>query len=381
MSQARYMKVISNTMNVVFLDFQAAYQELKDELHAASDRVLSSGWYLLGAEIEAFEAEYAAYVGAKHCIGMGNGLDALHLCLRAMGIKAGDEVIVPGFTFIATWLAVSYAGATPVPVECDARTYNLDPARIEAAITPRTRAIVPVHLYGQPADMNPILEIAQKHGLKVLEDAAQAHGARYRGQRVGASQTAAWSFYPGKNLGALGDAGAVTTNDDDLAAQLRKLRNYGSQVKYVHEMQGANSRMDEIQAAILRVKLKHLDAWTQRRTQVAQLYLQELSDSSLVLPYVPSWCEAVWHLFVVRSSRRDALQEHLKRAGIATLIHYPQPSHLQDAYRELGLPKGSLPIAESISGEVLSLPMGPHLSHDGVRYVAHNIRDWERGNS
>jgi dTDP-4-amino-4,6-dideoxygalactose transaminase len=363
-------------MRVPFLDVGATYVELKDELDAAVSRVLSSGWYLLGAEIAAFEEEFAAHVGVKHCIGVGNGLDALHLALRAMNVGSGDEVIVPSNTYIATWLAVNYAGATPVPVEPDLRTYNLDPALIEAAITPRTRAILPVHLYGQPANMDPICEIAQRYGLWVLEDSAQAQGARYRGRRVGSiGHAAGWSFYPAKNLGAFGDAGAVTTNDDGLADRLRELRNYGSKVKYVNEERGFNSRLDEIQAAVLRVKLRHLDSWNDRRRRIAAQYLDLLHQTDLVLPWVETWADPVWHLFVVRSQQRDQLMRRLQEAGIGVLIHYPIPPHLQAAYRDLDRPRGSFPVSEMIHQEVLSLPIGPHLDEAQAASVVATLKE------
>lgn len=348
---------------VSFLDLGATYRELKTEIDAAVARVLDSGWYLLGAELEAFEAEYAAYTGARHCIGVGNGLDALHLTLLAMGIGLGDEVLVPSNTYIATWLAVSQTGAIPVPVEPNERTYNIDPQRIEAAITSRTRAILPVHLYGQPADMAPILACAEKHGLKVLADGAQAHGARYHGETIGGlGDATTWSFYPGKNLGAFGDAGAVTTDDAELAERIRVLRNYGSKVKYVNEVQGYNSRLDEMQAAILRVKLRHMDIWNARRARIAATYSEALSECGLVLPVVPDGINPVWHLYVVRHPDRDALQRGLQTRGVQTLIHYPIPPHLQQAYEELGWSAGSFPRAESIANSVLSLPIGPHLS-------------------
>ena len=363
-------------MRVPFLDVGATYVELKEELDAAVSRVLSSGWYLLGAEIAAFEEEFAAHVGVKHCIGVGNGLDALHLALRAMNVGSGDEVIVPSNTYIATWLAVSYAGATPVPVEPDLRTYNLDPALIEAAITPRTRAILPVHLYGQPANMDPICEIAQRYGLWVLEDAAQAQGARYRGRRVGGiGHAAGWSFYPAKNLGAFGDAGAVTTNDDGLADRLRELRNYGSKVKYVNEERGFNSRLDEIQAAVLRVKLRHLDSWNDRRRRIAAQYLDLLHQTDLVLPWVETWADPAWHLFVVRSQQRDHLMRRLQEAGIGVQIHYPIPPHLQAAYRDLDRPRGSFPVAEIIHQEALSLPIGPHLDEAQAASVVATLKE------
>ncbi len=368
-------------MKVPFLDVRASYDEIASELDAAVQRVMASGWYLLGDEIAAFEQEYAAYVGANSCVGLGNGLEALHLSLRALGVGAGDEVIVPSNTYIATWLAVSYAGATPVPVEPDPATYNIDPALIEAAITPRTKVILPVHLYGQPADLDPICEIARRHGLRVLDDAAQVHGARYRGQRVGAqADITAWSFYPGKNLGAAGDAGAITTNDPELADQIRVLRNYGSRVKYVNEVKGYNSRLDEIQAAVLRVKLGHLDEWNARRSRIAARYLAELEDANVVLPQVPAWADPAWHVFVVRSYDRDGLQQHLTAAEIGTVIHYPTPPHLQAAYSELQQPVGTYPISEAIHREVISLPIGPQMTDEQVTATIAAVRDFaDRG--
>ena len=333
-------------------------------------RVLNSGHYLLGEEIGAFESEFAEYLHVKHCVAVGNGLDALHMALRALGVGQGDEVLVPSNTYIATWLAVSYAGGVPVPVEPDERTYNINPDRVEAAVTERTRAIIPVHLYGQPANMDPIIEIARKHKLWVLDDAAQAHGACYKGKRVGGlADVTGWSFYPGKNLGAFGDGGAVTTNNEELADRIRVLRNYGSRTKYFNEVQGFNSRLDEIQAAVLRVKLRRLDEWNERRLRIAALYGRELKDAGLILPYVPEWAEPVYHLYVVRNKQRVALQQHLKRLGVSTLIHYPVPPHLQQAYRELGLSEGALPISERIHQQVLSLPMGPHLTEEQAASV------------
>lgn len=364
-----------NSVTIPFLDLKAAYTELRGEIDAAVARVLDSGWYILGAEVEAFEQEYAAYTGAAHCVGLANGLDALHLGLRALDIGPGDEVIVPSNTYIASWLAVSQCGAMPVPVEPDAQTYNLDPARIEAAITPRTRAIMPVHLYGQPADLDPILDIARRHGLRVIEDAAQAHGARYRGRRLGAhGDLVAWSFYPGKNLGAFGDAGAVTTNDAALDQRLRVLRNYGSRVKYVNDEAGWNSRLDPLQAAALRVKLKHLDAWNQRRHALATAYGEALAGLPLALPQVPDWAEPAWHLYVVQTGNRESLQQRLAAAGIGSLIHYPIPPHRQQAYADAGIVAGSLPIAESMAERVLSLPMGPQLPIEAVAHIAAALR-------
>ena len=357
-------------MRVPFLDLRADLDEIGAELEAATLRVVRSGWYLLGDELTAFEREFAAYTGARHCVGLANGLEALHLGLLALGVGPGDEVIVPSNTYIATWLAIGYVGATIVPVEPDEATYNLDPARIEPAITPRTKVILPVHLYGQACDMDPILDIARRHGLRVLEDAAQAQGATYRGRRVGAlGDLTAWSFYPSKNLGALGDAGGVTTDDDALADKLRVLRNYGSRVKYVNEVRGFNSRLDEIQAAVLRVKLRHLDTWNDRRRRIAERYLAELGTSGLVLPQSADPDGHIWHVFVVRHPDRDAFQRRLAAAGIATQIHYPTPPHLQDAYRDLGWGAGTFPISEAIHREVLSLPIGPQMSDEQVDAV------------
>lgn len=352
------------------LDMASPYLELKAEIDASIARVLASGWFVLGPEVETFEAAFAQYCGASDCVGVGNGLDALHLALRAMDIGPGDEVIVPSNTYIATWLAVSQVGAVPVPVEPVEETFNLDPALIEAAITPRTRAILPVHLYGQPADLDPILSIARRHSLRVLEDAAQAHGARYKGQRVGAHGDAvAWSFYPTKNLGALGDGGAVTTNDPEIARRLRLLRNYGARSKYVNDIQGYNSRLDPIQAAVLGVKLAHLDAWNERRKSLASHYQSALANTDLVLPVAPNWADPVWHLYVVRSSRRDALQAHLAANGVATLIHYPLPPHRQGAYASAFHSPEAYPIANAMADEVLSLPMGPHLTEQQVNQI------------
>jgi dTDP-4-amino-4,6-dideoxygalactose transaminase len=359
---------------IKFLDLKSPYLELKTEINAAVARVLDSGWYIGGPEVEAFEAEYAQYCGAAHAVGVANGLDALHLALRAMDVGPGDEVIVPSNTYIATWLAVSQCGAFPVPVEPDQRTYNIDPSRIEAAITPRTKVILPVHLYGQPADLDPILALARKYRLQVLEDGAQAHGARYKGRRIGAHGDAvAWSFYPGKNLGAMGDAGAVTTDDPKIADRIRVLRNYGSRVKYVNEVQGYNSRLDPIQAAVLRVKLHWLDEWNARRKVIADQYQAELKGFGLILPHVPDWADPVWHLYVVRHPKRDDIQHTLADAGISTLIHYPIPPHLQDAYTESGWDMTSFPMAKIMADEILSLPMGPHLRRHDAESVASTL--------
>jgi dTDP-4-amino-4,6-dideoxygalactose transaminase len=357
---------------IPFLDLGAAYRELKPEIDAAVARVLESGWYILGPEVEAFEAEWAAYCEANHAVGVANGLDALILALRALDVGPGDEVLVPSNTYIATWLAVTATGARPVPVEPDPATHNMDPQRIAPAITSATKAILPVHLYGQPADLDPILALARRHGLAVVEDAAQAHGARYKGRRIGAhGDIVCWSFYPGKNLGALGDGGAVTTGNADLADRIRVLRNYGSRVKYVNEVEGVNSRLDPLQAAVLRVKLAHLDEWNARRRQIAALYDEGLRASGLALPHVPNWAEPVWHLYVVRAADRDGLQKRLAAAGIGTLIHYPIPPHMQAAYAGLGLAPDALPVARHLAGEVLSLPIGPQLSKAEGEAVTH----------
>jgi dTDP-4-amino-4,6-dideoxygalactose transaminase len=363
---------------IPFLDIGAGYRELQGELDAAYRRVMAGGWFILGEEVAAFEAEFAAYCGVAHCVAVGNGLDALHLALRALGVGPGDEVIVPGNTYIATWLAVTYAGATPVAVEPDPDTFNLDPARAAVAITPRTKVVLPVHLYGQTADMDPICAVARANGLKVVEDAAQAHGARYKGQRAGGlGDCACFSFYPGKNLGCYGDGGAVTTDDADLAERLRLFRNYGARRKYQHEIAGVNSRLDELQAAFLRVKLPHLDEWNRRRARVAAGYREALADvPDLVLPAVPTWADPAWHQFVVRHGRRDNLQQHLTAAGVGTLVHYPTPPHRSRAYAGGGFRTGPLPRSDRLAAEVLSLPIGPHLREDQVLKVCDAVRTY-----
>lgn len=362
--------------NIPFLDLGAAYRELKAEVDAAVHRVLESGWYILGPEVEAFEADWADYCGTAHAVGLANGLDALILALRALDIGPGDEVIVPSNTYIATWLAVSAVGARPVPVEPDPATHNIDPDRIEAALSPATKVLLPVHLYGQPVDLDPILALARKHGLAVVEDAAQAHGARYRGRRVGGhGDIVCWSFYPGKNLGALGDGGAITTNRADLADRIRLLRNYGSREKYVNEAQGVNSRLDPIQAAVLRAKLPFLDEWTERRRSIAAVFTQELKSTNLILPHVPDWAHPAWHLYVVRSPDRDALQKRLNGVGVGTLIHYPIPPHMQAAYADHRFAPGDLPLARQLAGEVLSLPIGPQMPSSVAASVSSLVRD------
>lgn len=360
---------------VPFLELAAQHAELADELADAYRRVLASGRFILGAELEQFEAEFAAYCGARHCVGVSNGLDALHLILRAAGIGPGDEVLVPSNTFIATWLAVSYAGAAPVPVEPDPATYNITADGVLAALSPRTRAIIAVHLYGQTADMNSLQRLATAHGLLLVEDAAQAHGARLRGKRAGSlGEAAAFSFYPGKNLGALGDAGAVLTSDGALADRVRRLRNYGSGRKYHHEVTGFNARLDELQAAFLRAKLPRLEAWNARRREVAARYAESLATTGLELPQAAPGCDPAWHLFVVRCAQRDRLQAELGARGVETQVHYPVPPHRSGAYRER-FARVSLPLAERLAGEVLSLPMGPAMSDLQIARVAQAAHD------
>jgi len=362
-------------MKVSFLDLGASYREIQGEVDEAVLRVLRSGRYIGGAEVESFEEEYAAFVGAKACVGVANGLNALQLALGALGVGPGDEVIVPSHTFIATWLAVTQCSATPVPVEPDARTYNIDVARIEDSITERTKVIIPVHLYGQAADLDEVLAIASRYGLRVLEDAAQAHGARYKGKRLGGhGDLVAWSFYPGKNLGAFGDAGAVTTNDSQLAEYLRMSRNYGSRERYANEVRGYNSRLDPAQAAALRVKLKHLLDWNERRAAIAARYDEELQGLGLTLPYVRSWADPVWHLYCVRHPQRDWLRGMLAEMGVETLIHYPIPPHLQRAYLDMGFGKGAFPIAERMADELISVPIGPAMSASETNHVIAALR-------
>lgn len=352
---------------IPFLDLKQAYMELQEELESAVLKSLRSGWYIGGSDVEGFEFAFAEYTETAYCVGVANGLDAIHLALRAMDIGDGDEVIVPSNTYIATWLAVSQCGATPVPVEPDEVTHNIDPLKIQAAITERTKAIIPVHLYGQPANIDPILAIARKYRLRVIEDAAQAHGARYKGKRIGGhSDVVAWSFYPGKNLGALGDGGAITTNNQEIADKVKMLRNYGSKIKYVNEMRGYNSRLDPVQASVLSVKLKYLDEWNQRRRVIADLYSRELLETTLQLPHVPEWAEPVWHLYVVQHKNRDCFQKKLEELGIHTLIHYPIPPHKQKAYSGIDRSLENLPIAEALANQVISLPIGPHLSLDDL---------------
>lgn len=363
-------------MRVPFLDLGASYRELQAEIEDAVLRSLRSGWYIGGAEVESFENAYAAFTQSSHCVGLANGLDALRLALKALDVKPGDEVIVPSNTFIATWLAVSDCGAIPVPVEPDPFTYNIDCNQIEIAITSRTRVIIPVHLYGQPADMDAVLSVARKYDLRVLEDAAQAQGARYKGRPIGShGDLVAWSFYPGKNLGAVGDAGAITTNDAALADRVRILRNYGSRQRYINDVQGYNSRLDPLQAAVLGVKLAYLAEWNQRRANVATLYTEAFAGAGLVLPNAPNWAEPAWHLYCVRHTQRDKLRRLLEDRGVETLVHYPIPPHLQGAYTGLGYGRGAFPLSELMADSLISLPLGPAMTGEQVSHVINSVLD------
>lgn len=357
-------------MNVPFLDLGATYLELQTEIDEAIQRVLNSGSYIGGAEVEAFENAFADFCGADHVVGVANGLDALKLALLALDVGPGDEVIVPSHTFIATWLAVSQCGATPIPIEPKAGDFNIDPQQVAARITSKTKGIIPVHLYGEPADLDPLIDIANRHGLFVLEDAAQAHGAVYRGRRIGShGHAVAWSFYPGKNLGAFGDGGAVSTRDESLARRVRMLGNYGSRTKYVNDAIGFNSRLDPIQAAVLRAKLPRMEEWNARRSTIANRYSEALGPLLTTPPGPEESRGHAWHLYVIRHPDRDRLQLQLSGAGVTTLIHYPRPPHLQEAYADLGYGVGSFPLAEQHAATVLSLPIGPHLTPSQIDHV------------
>ena len=361
-------------IKVPFVSFRPLEKEIGDELRAAFERVLNNSWYIKGKEDEAFEKAFAGYCGRKHCVGVGSGLDALMLPLKALGIGEGDEVILPANTFIATALAVTYTGAKPVLVDADIRTYNMDPAKIEEAVTERTKAVMPVHLYGQPCDMGPITEIAKKHGLYVIEDCAQAHGAKYKGQVIGSfGDAAGFSFYPGKNLGALGDAGATVTDSDELAKKVASLANYGSDYKYHHVYQGNNSRLDEMQAAFLSVKLKGLDKVNEDRRRIAGRYLAGISNPLITLPNVPAYAEPVWHIFAVRCEKRDELEKYLEECGVGCNKHYPIPVHLQECYKDLGYGKGDFPVAEEVAETELSLPLYYGMTDEEIEYVIEKV--------
>jgi len=365
-------------MNVPFVSFKPMEKELDADLRMAFERVFSQSWYIEGKEDENFEKKFAQYCGGQYCIGVGNGLDALMLSLRALGIAEGDEVIVPSNTYIATALAVTYVGATPVFVEPKIETFNIDSVLIEEKITNRTKVIMPVHLYGQACEMDPIMAIAQRYQLYVVEDCAQAHGATYKGRKVGTfGDAAGFSFYPGKNLGALGDAGAVVTNNEEVARKVRALRNYGSDYKYHHIYKGNNSRLDEMQAAFLAAKLPHLDRMNWERKRIAERYLCEIKNDGIMLPHVCKECDPVWHIFGVRCKTRDALEKHLNEKGIGTNKHYPIPMHLQECYRDLRIKKGELPVAEEISETELSLPMYYGMTDEEVSYVIKAINEFE----
>ena len=364
-------------VDVPFVSFLPMEKELDQDLRAAFERVYTRSWYIEGREDEAFERDFAAFCNVNYCIGVGNGLDALTLALKALGIQAGDEVIVPSNTFIATALAVTYAGATPVFVEPDIHSFNIDPSKIEERITGKTKAIMPVHLYGQAADMDPILDIARRHGLYVVEDCAQAHGATYKGRRVGSfGDAAGFSFYPGKNLGALGDAGAVVTNHKELEDKIRALGNYGSDYKYHHIYQGCNSRLDELQAAFLAAKLPHLERMNRERQRIAQCYLNGICNPLVELPAVMEHNEHVWHIFAVRCDRRDALAQHLEQQGVHTNRHYPIAMHMQRCYADLQIAPGALPIAEQISATQLSLPMYYGMTQEQIDHVIQAVNSF-----
>jgi dTDP-4-amino-4,6-dideoxygalactose transaminase len=362
---------MTTSQRLEFLDLKKSTIALRPELDSAAKRVLDSGWFIHGKECEAFEKEFAEYCGVKHCIGVANGLDALHLILRALNIGPGDEVIVPAHTFIATWLAVSYVGATPVPVDVNETTFNLEPTDCKAKINSKTKAIMPVHLYGRLANVEGFQKLCSEFNLQLIEDAAQAHGAKNENGVAGSFGIAAgFSFYPGKNLGCLGDGGAVTTNNSDLAEKIKALRNYGASKKYHHTDLGVNSRLDEIQAAFLRVKLKYLENWNDKRREIAKLYNETLSKlESIVVPEIPQNKEHVWHLYAIRSKNREKLANALNDAGIGILVHYPIPAHLSGAYSKMGFKVGDFPIAERLSNEVLSIPMCPYLNEHEVSYI------------
>lgn len=365
-------------MKIPFVTFKPLEAELDRDLRAAFERVYTRSWYIEGVEDEAFETAFAEYCESKFCVGVGNGLDALYLALKALDIHPGDEVILPSNTYIATALAVTYCGATPVFVEPDIRTFNIDPTRIEEKITSKTKAIMPVHLYGQACDMEPIMEIAKKHKLYVIEDCAQAHGATYKGKKIGSfGEAAGFSFYPGKNLGALGDAGTTVTNNEELAKKVRALGNYGSDYKYHHIYQGNNSRLDELQAAFLSAKLCYLDKVNENRRTIAKKYLTGITNPQVILPFVPEYTNPVWHIFGIRCKRRDELEKFLNDAGISTNKHYPIPMHLQECYKDLGFKKGDYPIAEEISETELSIPMYYGMTDEEVQYVIDRINEFK----
>lgn len=365
-------------MKIPFNNFEPMHHEIESEILDKFNEIYHKNWYINGTEVEQFQKEFANYCGAKYCIGCGNGLDALYLILRGYDIQAGDEVIVPSNTYIATALAVSYVGAKPVFVEPDIKTYNINPDLVEKKINDKTKAIIAVHLYGQPAEMTKINRIAKKYGLKVIEDSAQGHGANYKGTRTGnLGDAAGFSFYPGKNLGALGDAGAVVTNDQALAVKIKALSNYGSDRKYHHIYKGVNSRLDEIQASFLRIKLKHLDRWNHHRRTIAERYINQMDNEKIIKPFISDFSEPVWHIFAVRAKKRNDFQSYLEKNGIETTIHYPIAMHLQDAYKDLNIKKEQLPIAEQIADEIISLPMWYGMKDKEINNVIEKVNAWK----
>lgn len=366
-------------MKIPFLDLREINSQIQDELRVAFNNFLSSGQYILGDELVQFEKAYATYCGASHAVGVGNGLDAISLALKVLGVRSGDEVLVPSNTFIATWLAVKECGATPIPVEPEFNSFNIDPARIENHITDKTRVIIPVHLFGRPANLDEIMRIAKKNKLDVLEDAAQCHGATYKGRPIGShGNIAAWSFYPGKNLGALGDGGAITTSSPLFSESLRGLRNYGSHEKYIFSEIGVNSRLDPLQAFFLNIKLKYLSQHNEKRRLIAKKYIDQIYCPNLILPDADGISDQVWHLFVVRHPERDRLKDWLSRRGIQCGIHYPIPPHLQRAFEFLGYRRGSFPMAEQMASSMLSLPIGPHLQDVQVDFVIDSLNQFGR---
>jgi dTDP-4-amino-4,6-dideoxygalactose transaminase len=371
------VEITNSKLHVPFVDLAAQYSSIQAEVDAAMAKVLQKTDFILGADVKAFEEEFAAYSGAKYCVSVDSGTSALEMALRAYNIGAGDEVITVANTFIATALAISYTGARVVLVDINPHTYTIDVDRIEAAITPRTKAIIPVHLYGQPADMDPIMEIARRHNLVVIEDACQAHGASYKGRQAGSiGHAAAFSFYPGKNLGAYGDGGGVTTNDENVNKTLLSLRNYGQSKKYHHEIQGFNRRLDTLQAAVLRVKLKYLDQWNNARREHAKLYNELLADAPVSRPHEPSYAKSIYHLFVIRAQDREGLRSALAEQDITAIMHYPLPIHLQPAYKELGYERGNFPITEKFADQILSLPMYAELTDEAIERVVHYVKEF-----
>lgn len=370
--------MVQVAMKVPFGDLRRQYDAMRQEIDQAVQRVFERGWYILGVEGENFEQEFADYIGVKRAVGVGSGTEAIHLALRAVGVEAGDEVITVANTCIPTISGLWAAGAVPVLVDVNEESFTMDPAKLEAAITPKTKAILPVHLYGQSVDLEPIIEIAHSHNIKVIEDAAQAHGATYKNKKLGSiADAAAFSFYPSKNLGANGDGGAITTNDDEIAERIIRLRNYGQAQRYYHTTKGTNSRLDEVQAAILSAKLKHLDQWNERRREIAKIYSEGITNPAIQTPAEMAYGKHNYHLYVIRCQKREQLQQYLSDKGVQTLIHYPVPVHLQEAYSDLNKGVGDYPVSELLAGELLSLPIFPELTYDEALYVVECINSFE----